>query len=148
MTRDKGHPIPNFPTFTEHKLGNTSITVCEILKLAALSLRRLLVYIKLVFIKNINPESSPIFAKLFNFCLKRRYFPNLWMVSWVSSFSKVLVWTYLHLSISTLISLNVIRKLWSCNQQESCLSPQQRQNHFSNKQHGFSSAQALKSLRQ
>ena len=83
---DSGISLPVFPSRTNLKLHNVSITPITIKKVIV-NLDSPKVSgpdcIPVVVLKNCEPELSYILAKLFNKCLKESCFPDCWKVSWV-----------------------------------------------------------------
>ena len=83
---DSGISLPVFPSRTNLKLHNTSITL-KMVKKVIMNLDSSKVSgpdcIPVVVLKNCEPELSCILAKLFNMCLKESCFPDCWKVSLV-----------------------------------------------------------------
>ena len=90
---DAGISLPVFPSRTNLKLHNISITSKMVKKVMAnldSSKASGPDYIPVVVLKNCEPELSYIRAKLFNNCLEESCFPDCWKVSSVVSvFKKV-----------------------------------------------------------
>ena len=81
---DSGISLPVFPSRTNLKLYNISVTPKMIKKVIAnLDLSRASGpdCIPVVVLKNCEPELSYILAELFNKCLKESCFPDCWKVS-------------------------------------------------------------------
>ena len=81
---DSGISLPVFPSRTNLKLYNISVTPKMIKKVIAnLDLSRASGpdCIPVVVLKNCEPELSYILAELFNNCLKESCFPDCWKVS-------------------------------------------------------------------
>ena len=81
---DSGISLPVFPSATNLKLHNISITpkiVKKVITNLDLSKASGPDCIPVVVLKNCEPELSYILAKLFNKCLKESYFPDCWKVS-------------------------------------------------------------------
>ena len=78
---DTGHPLPDFPSRTDHSLNTFKVTVKDVSKLIK-NLQSGKATgpdgIPVVVLKRISPELSPILAKLFNRCLKEGCFPASW----------------------------------------------------------------------
>ena len=82
---DSGISLPGFPSRTNLKLPNVSVTPRMVKKVIAnldLSKASGSDCIPLVVQKNCEPELSYILAELFNKCLKESCFPDCWKVSW------------------------------------------------------------------
>ena len=81
---DSGISLPVFPSRTNLKLHNISITL-KVVKKVITSLDSSKAsgpdYIRVVVLKNCEHELSYILAKLFNICLKESCFPDCWKVS-------------------------------------------------------------------
>ena len=81
---DSGISLPVFPSKTNLKLHNSSITPKKVKKVIT-NLDSSKVSgpdcIPVVILKNCEPELSCILAKLFNMCLKESCFPDCWKVS-------------------------------------------------------------------
>ena len=84
---DSGISLPVFPSRTNLKLHNISITPAMVEKVIT-NLDSSKVSgpdcIPVVVLKNCEPELSYILAKLFNICLKETCFPDCWKVSLVA----------------------------------------------------------------
>ena len=81
---DSGISLPVFPSGTNLKLHNISVTpkmVKKVIMNLDLSKTSGPDCIPVVVLKNCEPELSYILAKLFNKCLKESYFPDCWKVS-------------------------------------------------------------------
>ena len=81
---DSGISLPVFPSRTNLKLHNISVTpkmVKKVIMNLDLSKASGLDYIPVVVLKNCEPELSYILAELFNKCLKESCFPDCWKVS-------------------------------------------------------------------
>ena len=81
---DSGVSLPLFPSRTNLKLHNISITLKMVRKVVMnldLSKASGPDCIPVVFLKNCEPELSYILAELFNKCLKESCFPDCWKVS-------------------------------------------------------------------
>ena len=81
---DTGIPLPVFPSRTNLKLQNISVTpkmVQKVITNLDLSNSSSLDCIPVVVLKNCEPELSYILAELFNMCLKESCFPDCWKVS-------------------------------------------------------------------
>ena len=81
---DSGISLPVFPSITNLKLYNISVTP-KILKRVRMNFDSSKASgpdcIPVVVLKNCEPELSHILAKLFNVCLKEYCFPDCWKVS-------------------------------------------------------------------
>ena len=81
---DSGISLPVFPSRTNLKLHNISVTL-KIVKKVIMNLELSKASgpdcIPVVFLKNCKPEFSYILAELFNKCLKESCFPDCWKVS-------------------------------------------------------------------
>ena len=81
---DSGISLPVFPSRTNLKLHNISITL-KLVKKIIMNLNSSKAfgpdYIPVVVLKNCEPGLSNILAKLFNNCLKGSCFPDCWKVS-------------------------------------------------------------------
>ena len=83
---DSGISLPVFPSRTNLKLHNISVTLKIVKKVIMdldLSKTSSPDCIPLVVLKNCEPELSYILAELFNECLKESCFPDCWKVSLV-----------------------------------------------------------------
>ena len=83
---DSGIPLPVFPSRTNLKLHNISVTpkmVKKVIMNLDLSKASGPDCIPVVVLKNCEPELSYILAELFNKCLKESCFPDCWKVSLV-----------------------------------------------------------------
>ena len=81
---DSGISLPVFPSRTNLKLHNISVTSTMVKKVIAnldLSKASDPDCIPVVVLKNCEPELSYILAELFNKCLKESCFPDCWKVS-------------------------------------------------------------------
>ena len=81
---DSGIPLPVFPSRTNLKLDNISVTpkmVKKVIMNLDLSKASGPDCIPVVVLKNCEPELSYILAELFNKCLKESFFPDCWKVS-------------------------------------------------------------------
>ena len=81
---DSGIPLPVFPSRTNLKLHNISVTpkiVTKVVMNLDLSKASGPDCIPVVVLKNCEPELSYILAELFNKCLKECCFPDCWKVS-------------------------------------------------------------------
>ena len=81
---DSGISLPVFPSKTNLKLHNISVTpkmVKKVIMSLDLSKTSGLDCIPVVVLKNCEPDFSYIFAELFNKCLKESYFLDFWKVS-------------------------------------------------------------------
>ena len=90
---DSGISLPVFPSRTNLKLHNISITPKMVEKvITSLDSSKLSGpdCIPVVALKNCEPELSYILAKLFNVCLKESCFPDCWKVSSVVLYLRVL----------------------------------------------------------
>ena len=88
---DSGVSLPVFPSRTNLKLHNISVTpkmVRKVVMSLALSKASGLDCIPVVVLKNCEPELSYILAELFNKCLQESCFPDCWKVSSVVSVFK------------------------------------------------------------
>ena len=80
---DSGISLPVFPSRTDVKLHNISVSPTMVKKVIMnldLSKTSCLDCIPVVVLKNCKPELSYILAELFNKCLKESCFPDCWMV--------------------------------------------------------------------
>ena len=80
---DSGISLPVFPSRTNLKLHNISVTpkmVKKVIMNLDLSKASGPDCISVVVLKNCEPELSYILAKLFNKCLKESCFPDYWKV--------------------------------------------------------------------
>ena len=83
---DSGISLPAFPSRTNLKLHNISVTpkmVKKVIMNLDLSKASGPDCIPVVVLKNCEPELSYILAELFNMCLKESCFPDCWKVSLV-----------------------------------------------------------------
>ena len=81
---DSGISLPVFPSRTNFKLHNISVTPKMVRKFVMnLDLSKVSGHdcIQVVVLKNCEPELSYILAELFNKCLKGSCFPDCWKVS-------------------------------------------------------------------
>ena len=81
---DSGISLPVFPSRTNLKLHNISVTskmVKKVIMNLDLSKASGLDCIPVVVLKNYKPELSCILAEFFNKCLKDSCFPNCWKIS-------------------------------------------------------------------
>ena len=80
---DSGISLPVFPSRTNLKLHNISVTpkmVKKVIMNLDLSKASGPDCIPVVVLKNCEPELSYILAELFNKCLKESYFPDCWKI--------------------------------------------------------------------
>ena len=80
---DSGISLPVFPSRTNLKLHNISVTpkmVKKVIMNLDLSKTSGPDCIPVVVLKNCEPELSYILAELFNKCLKESYFPDCWKI--------------------------------------------------------------------
>ena len=83
---DSGISLPVFPSRTNMKLHNISVTpkmVKKVIKNLDLSKASGSDCIPVVVLKNCEPELSYILVELFNKCMKESCFPDCWKVSLV-----------------------------------------------------------------
>ena len=81
---DSGISLPVFPSRTNLKLHNISVTpkmVKKVIMNLDLSKASGPDCIPVVVLKNCEPELSHILAELFNMCLKKSCFPDCWNIS-------------------------------------------------------------------
>ena len=81
---DSGISLPVFPSRTNLKLHNISVTpkmVRKVIMNLSLSKASGPDFIPVVVLKNCEPELSYILAEVFNKCLKECIFPDCWKVS-------------------------------------------------------------------
>ena len=81
---DLGHPLPDYPSKTDSSLSNFTVSAKEVASLiSGLDSTKATGpdNIPVMVLKNISPELSPILAKLFNKCLKKKCFPSSWKIS-------------------------------------------------------------------
>ena len=80
---DSGIFLPVFPSRTNLKLHNISVTLKMVKKVMKLDSSKVsfLDCIPVVVLKNCEPERSYILAELFRMCLKESCFPDCWKVS-------------------------------------------------------------------
>ena len=81
---DSGISLPVFPSRTNLKLDNISVTpkmVKKVIMNLGLSKASGPDFILVVVLKNCKPEVSYILAEIFNKCLKESLFPDCWKVS-------------------------------------------------------------------
>ena len=82
---DSGISLPVFPSRTNLKLHNISVTLKMVKKvIASLDSSKIsgISCIPVALLKNCEPELSYILAKLFNMCLEESCFPDCWKVSY------------------------------------------------------------------
>ena len=87
-----GIPLPVFPSRTNLKLHNVSVTPGMIKKVIMnldWSKASDTNCIPMVLLNNCEPELSQILAELFNMCLKESCFPDCWKVSLVVAVFKI-----------------------------------------------------------
>ena len=112
---DSGISLPVFPSRTNLKLHNTSITPKMVRKVVMnldLSKASGPDSIPVVVLKNCEPELSYIFAELFNKCLKESCFPGFWKVSSVPPVFKNVAETPTAKKYRTVGLLSVISKVF------------------------------------
>ena len=82
---DSGISLPVFPSRTNLKLHNISVTLKMVKKvITSLDSSKIsgISCIPVALLKNCEPEFSYILAKLFNMCLEESCFPDCWKVSY------------------------------------------------------------------
>ena len=90
---DSGISLPVFPSRTNLKLHNISVTPKMVRKVVInldLSKTSGADCIPVVVLKSCEPELSHILAEVFNKCLKESCFPDCWKISSVALYSRML----------------------------------------------------------
>ena len=145
---DSGISLPVFPSRTNLKLHNTSVTPKMVRKVVMnldLSKASGPDCIPVVVLKNCDPELSYILAELFNKCLKESCFPDCWKVSSVVPVFKNVGERSTAENYRPVSLLSVVRKVFEklvnnriVDHLEKCL--------FSDFQYGFRSSQSAADL--
>ena len=109
---DSGISLPVFPSRTNLKLHNISITPKMVKKVITNLDSSKASGIPVVVLKNCDPELSYILAKLFNKCLKESCFPDCWKVSSVVPVFKNVGETSTTKNYRPVILLSVVSKVF------------------------------------
>ncbi|MEL7340328.1 MAG: reverse transcriptase family protein, partial [Bacteroidota bacterium] len=136
---------PEFPPVTDEKLCESKVTASLISKLITeLDSTKATGPdgIPVVVLKHLNPELSPILAKLFNRCLKEKCFPSVWKTSAVCPVFKNAGEKSNPAQYRPISLLSVISKLFESVINKRILDHLNRNNLLSDVQYGFRSARS------
>ena len=147
---NSGIPLPVFPSRTNLKLHNISVTpkmVKKVIMNLDLSKASGPDCIPVVVLKNCEPEHSYLLAELFSMCLKESCFPDFWKATlMVAVFRNVgkrsIAKIYCHVSLHSVVS-KVFEELVN-NRIVDCL---ERYGRFSAFQYGFRSSRSTADLK-
>ena len=142
---DLGSLPPEFPPVTDEKLCESKVTASLISKLITeLDSTKATGPdgIPVVVLKHLNPELSPILAKLFNRCLKEKCFPSVWKTSAVCPVFKNAGEKSNPAQYRPISLLSVISKLFESVINKRILDHLNRNNLLSDVQYGFRSARS------
>ena len=146
---DSGISLPSFPSRTNLKLHNISVTpkmVKKVIMNLDLSKASGPDCIPVVVLKNCEPELSYILAELFNKCLKESCFPNCWKVSSVVPvFKNVGEWSTAE-NYHPISLLSVVNKVFVKLVYNRVVDHLEKCDLFSNSQYGFRSSRSTADL--
>ena len=146
---DSGISLPVFPSRTNLKLQNISVTP-KILRNVVMNLDLSKAsghdYIPVVVLKNCEPELSYILAKLFNKCLKESCFPDCWRVSSVVPVFKNVGERSTAKNYRPVSLLSVVSKIFQKLVNNRILSHLEKCGLFSDFQYGFRSSRSTADL--
>ena len=146
---DSGISLPVFPSRTNLKLHNISITpkmVKKVITNLDSSKASGPDCIPVVFVKNCEPELSYIVAKLFNNCLKESCFPDCWKVSSVVPVFKNVRERSTAKNYSPVSLLSVVSKVFEKLVNNRILDHLEKCSLFSDFQYGFRSSRSTADL--
>ena len=146
---DSGISLPVFPSRTNLKLHNISVTPKMVRKVVMnldLSKASGPDCIPVVVLQNCEPELSYIFAELFNKCLKESCFPNCWKVSLVVPVFKNVGERSLAKNYCPLSLLSVVSKIFEKLVNNRIVDHLEKCGLFSDFQYGFRSSQSTPDL--
>ena len=146
---DSGISLPVFPSRTNLKLHNTSVTPKMIKKVImnlhffnASSPDR----IPVVVLNNCEPELSYILTELFNKCLKESCFPDCWNVSSVVPVFKNVGERYIAKNYCPVSLLSVVSKVFEKLVNNRIVNHLEKGDLFSDFQYGFRSSRSTANL--
>ena len=146
---DSGITLPVFPSRTNLKLHNISITP-KMAKKVITNLDSSKTSgpdcIPVVVLKNCEPELSYILAKLFNKCLKESYFPDCWKVSSVVPVLKNVGERYTAKKYRPVSLLSVVIKVFEKLVNNRIVDHLEKYGLFSHFQYGFRSSRSTADL--
>ena len=140
---DSGISLPVFPSRTNLKLHNISLTpkmVKKIITNLDLSKASGPDFIPVVVLKNREPELSYILAELFNKCLKESCFSDCWKVSLVVSVFKSVRKRSIAKNYRPVNLLSVVRKVFEKLLNNRIIDHLEKGGLFSDFQYGFRSS--------
>ena len=146
---DSGISLPVFPSGTNLKLHNISITpkmVKKVITNLDSSKASGLDCIPVVVLKNCEPELSYIIAKRFNKCLKESCFPDFWKVSSVVPVFKNVGERSTAKNYSPVSLLSVVSKVFEKLVNNRMVDHQEKCGLFSDFQYGFRSSRSTADL--
>ena len=146
---DSGVSLPVFPSRTNLKLHNISVTPKMVRKVVMnldLSKASGPDCIPVVLLKNCEPELSYILAELFNKCLKESCFPDCWKVSSVIPVFKNVGETSTAKNYHPVSLLSVVSKVFEKLVNNRIVDHLEKCGLFSDFQHGFRSSRSTAHL--
>ena len=146
---DSGVSLPVFPSRTNLKLHNISVTPKMVRKVVMnldLSKASGLDCIQVVILKNCEPELSYILAELFNKCLKESCFPDCWKVSSVVPVFKNVGERSSAKNYRPVILLSVVSKVFEKLVNNRIVDHLEKCGLFSDFQYGFRSSRSTADL--
>ena len=146
---DSGISLPIFPSRTNLKLYNISITrkmVKKVITSLDSSKASAPDCIPVVVLKNCQPERSYILAKLFNMCLKESCFPDCWKVSSVVPVFKNVGERSTARNYRPVSLLSVVSKVFEKLVNNRIVDQLEKSSLFSDFQYGFRSSRSTADL--
>ena len=146
---DSGVSLPVFPSRTNLKLHNISITPKMVRKVVMnldLSKASGLDCVPVVVLKNCDPELSYILAELFNKCLKESCFPDCWKVSSVVPVFKNVAEKSTAKNYRPVSLLSVVSKVFEKLVNNRIVDHLEKCGLFSDFQYGFRSSRSTANL--
>ena len=146
---DSGISLPIFPSRTNLKLHNISITrkmVKKVITSLDSSKASAPDCIPVVVLKNCQPERSYILAKLFNMCLKESCFPDCWKVSSVVPVFKNVGERSTAKNYRPVSLLSVVSKVFEKLVNNRIVDQLEKSGLFSDFQYGFRSSRSTADL--